>query len=118
MLIKDLIQLHQSHGLLFFQTTTDLAVENSSSHPGAPDLSASIPTQIEISAPGDFSSKDTLLTRFSAVCHSGRAPLETATDAAESNLGVTTEQMSLAEIAKCVPSAASPGCWLKKSGLS
>lgn len=44
--------------------------------------------------------------------------LETATNAAESNLGATTEQMSLAEIAKYVPSAESPGCWLKKSGLS
>lgn len=51
LLIKHLTQFHQSHGQLFFQTTTDLAVGIISSHPGASLLSAPIPTQIEISTP-------------------------------------------------------------------
>lgn len=117
LLVKDL--LHQSHGQLSFQTTTDLAGGNSSSHPGASHLSAHLsPHKLKFLTLEISHAKTHCWPDFQQCATTEESPLETATNAAESNLGATTEQMSLAEIAKCVPSAVSPGRWLKKSGLS
>lgn len=119
LLVKDLLQLHQSHGQLFCQTTTDLTVENSSTHPGASHLSAHLsPHKLKFLSLEISHAKTHCWPDFQQCATTEESPLETATNAAESNLGATTEQMSLAEIAKCVPSAVSPGRWLKKSGLS
>lgn len=97
---KDLIHLHQRQRCLFSQTTTDSSFlqEWGMAHPPWEPLSIYLHTRM---APGSFSSqkRDTVPTDircwpdFQTCATTEESPLETAATVAESNLGVTTEQM-------------------------
>lgn len=84
--MKDLMQLHQSHGQLFLQTTLQWGIAH---HTQEPLITQHLPPHKLKFLPLDISHPKThCWPDFQQCATTEESPVETATNAAESNLGV------------------------------